>query len=387
MKYKVISIFPVMLLMLIVLVSCAGQNIESVQTAEDHIASNSAIQKKQNIKMETSITVAAIGDMLIHAPVYRDAQTEDGYDFTPMLHQVKQYLQAPTVTIANQETMIGGEALGLSTYPQFNSPFEVGDALKTVGVDAVTLANNHTLDRGEEAIQRAIEHWETIDMMYTGAYKDEEDQKHIRVQETEEGISLAYLSYTYGTNGIPTPAGKDYLVNRIDREKIAEDMEVAKEKADAVIVSLHFGTENERMPNEEQKELAQYTADLGADVIIGHHPHVLQPVEWLTGENGKQILVAYSLGNFLSSQQEYYQRIGGMLQFSIRKTSQGDDAQVTVEEPAFLPTFMSYTNFEDYQVLPMFDLTNKELSGASNAYEAIKSHLSQWMPELQFIEE
>lgn len=376
-----------MLLMLLVLVSCAGQNIESVQTAEDHIAYNSAIQKKQNIKMETSITVAAIGDMLIHEPVYRDAQTEGGYDFTPMLHQVKQYLQAPTVSIANQETMIGGEALGLSTYPQFNSPFEVGDALKAVGVDAVTLANNHTLDRGEEAIQRAIEHWETIDMMYTGAYKDEEDQKHIRVQETEEGISLAYLSYTYGTNGIPTPVGQDYLVNRIDREKIAEDMAVAKEKADAVIVSLHFGTENERMPNEEQKELAQYTADLGADVIIGHHPHVLQPVEWLTGENGKQTLVAYSLGNFLSSQQEYYQRIGGMLQFSIRKTSQGDDAQVTVEEPAFLPTFMSYTDFKDYQVLPMFDLTNKELAGASNAYEAIKAHLSQWMPELQFIEE
>lgn len=376
-----------MLLMLLVLVSCAGQNIESVQTAEDHIAYNSAIQKKQNIKMETSITVAAIGDMLIHEPVYRDAQTEGGYDFTPMLQQVKQYLQAPTVTIANQETMIGGEALGLSTYPQFNSPFEVGDALKAVGVDAVTLANNHTLDRGEEAIRRAIEHWETIDMMYTGAYKDEEDQKHIRVQETEEGISLAYLSYTYGTNGIPTPVGQDYLVNRIDREKIAEDMAVAKEKADAVIVSLHFGTENERMPNEEQKELAQYIADLGADVIIGHHPHVLQPVEWLTGKNGKQTLVAYSLGNFLSSQQEYYQRIGGMLQFSIRKTSQGDDAQVTVEEPAFLPTFMSYTDFKDYQVLPMFDLTNKELAGASNAYEAIKAHLSQWMPELQFIEE
>lgn len=387
MKYKVISIFPIMLLMLLVLVSCAGQNIESVQTAEDHIAYNSAIQKKQNIKMETSITVAAIGDMLIHEPVYRDAQTEGGYDFTPMLQQVKQYLQAPTVTIANQETMIGGEALGLSTYPQFNSPFEVGDALKAVGVDAVTLANNHTLDRGEEAIRRAIEHWETIDMMYTGAYKDEEDQKHIRVQETEEGISLAYLSYTYGTNGIPTPVGQDYLVNRIDREKIAEDMAVAKEKADAVIVSLHFGTENERMPNEEQKELAQYIADLGADVIIGHHPHVLQPVEWLTGKNGKQTLVAYSLGNFLSSQQEYYQRIGGMLQFSIRKTSQGDDAQVTVEEPAFLPTFMSYTDFKDYQVLPMFDLTNKELAGASNAYEAIKAHLSQWMPELQFIEE
>ncbi len=376
-----------MFVLSIVLAGCAaGTNIKLGQTAGDHWAINSTIIFKEHKKCETSVTVSAIGDMLIHAPVYEDARTEAGFDFTPMLQDVKQYLKESTITIANQETMIGGEALGLSSYPQFNSPFEVGDALKEVGVDVVTLSNNHTLDRGEEAILRAIEHWEAIDMMYTGAYKDEVDQQRVRVQETEEGISFAYLAYTYGTNGIPIPTGKDYLVNMIDREQIAADMAEAKDKADAIIVNLHFGTENERMPNQAQKELAQYVADLGADVIIGHHPHVLQPVEWLTGEDGKKTLVAYSLGNFLSSQKEYYQRIGGMLQFTIKKATKGDDVKVVVEEPAFLPTFVSYNGFSDYRVLPMFSLSNEELAGASQVYQEIKDHLSQWVPELKFIE-
>ncbi|MFD2627222.1 CapA family protein [Oceanobacillus kapialis] len=374
------------LFLLTIIGGCGANDTKIMQTAGEHQTYRSTIDAKKQIDWETSITVSAIGDMLIHAPVYRDAKTEDGYDFTPMLEKVKPYLQDATVTIANQETMIGGEELGLSSYPQFNSPFAVGDALKEAGVDVVTLANNHTLDRGEVAVQRAISHWEAIDMMYTGAYKSEADQERIRVQETEAGISLAYLSYTYGTNGIPTPSGKDYLVNRIDREQIAGDMAKAKDMADAVIVSLHFGTENERMPNVEQKDLAQYVSDLGANVIIGHHPHVLQPLEWLTGEHGNKTLVAYSLGNFLSSQKEYYQRIGGMLQFTLTKTGQGDNVEVTVEAPTFLPTYMSYDNYADYQVLPLFNLPNGELAGATKEYRDIKAHLSQWMPELRFIE-
>lgn len=374
------------LFLLMIIGGCGANDTKTMQTAGEHQTYRSTIDAKKQIDWETSITVSAIGDMLIHAPVYRDAKTEDGYDFTPMLEKVKPYLQDATVTIANQETMIGGEELGLSSYPQFNSPFAVGDALKEAGVDVVTLANNHTLDRGEVAVQRAISHWEAIDMMYTGAYKSEADQERIRVQETEAGISLAYLSYTYGTNGIPTPSGKDYLVNRIDREQIAGDMAKAKDMADAVIVSLHFGTENERMPNAEQKDLAQYVSDLGANVIIGHHPHVLQPLEWLTGEHGNKTLVAYSLGNFLSSQKEYYQRIGGMLQFTLTKTGQGDNVEVTIEAPTFLPTYMSYDNYADYQVLPLFNLPNGELAGATKEYRDIKAHLSQWMPELRFIE-
>src|SRR5690606_20321550 len=231
---------------------------------------------------------------LIHNSVYNDAKVNQGYDFKPMLERVKPFLSDATISIANQETMIGGVELGLSSYPTFNSPTEVGDALKWAGIDVVSLANNHTLDRGEEAIQRAIKHWETIDMMYTGSYKDSQDRDQLRIYETEEGISVAFLSYTYGTNGIPVPVGRDYLVNLIDQELMAQDIQNAKEKADVVILSLHIGNEYERMPNQLQKDLVQFVADQGAYVVLGHHPHVLQPIDWVTGENGNRTLVVYS---------------------------------------------------------------------------------------------
>jgi poly-gamma-glutamate capsule biosynthesis protein CapA/YwtB (metallophosphatase superfamily) len=379
------------LLVCFLLVACntGPQNSES---EEERIAAshpNKVIgpkEQKEPIEFKQEVTISAIGDMLIHNSVYNDAKVDEGYDFKPMLEQVKPYLSDTTISIANQETMIGGVDLGLSSYPSFNSPTEVGDALKWAGVNVVTIANNHTLDRGEEAIQRAIEHWETIDMMYTGAYKNDEDSENIRVLETEEGISVAFLSYTYGTNGIPVPNGKDYLVNLIDQELIASEINEAKELADAVVLSLHFGNEYERLPNQAQKDLVQFVADQGVDVVIGHHPHVLQPMEWVTGESGNKTLVAYSLGNFLSGQDEFYRRIGGIMKFSISKTVKDGETTIDVHTPQFLPTFVKYENWEDFEVLPMFQLTNDQLPNAQQHYEEIKAHMSQWMPDLTFME-
>jgi poly-gamma-glutamate capsule biosynthesis protein CapA/YwtB (metallophosphatase superfamily) len=345
-------------------------------------------EPKEPIRIQQEITIAAIGDMLIHSSVYNDARDESGgYDFKPMLERVKPFLSDATISIANQETMIGGTALGLSSYPTFNSPTEVGDALKWAGIDVVSLANNHTLDRGEKAIQQAIKHWETIDMMYTGAYKNEKDQETTRIYKTEEGISVAFLSYTYGTNGIPVPTGGNYLVNLIDLKKIATDIEEAQEEADAVVVSLHFGNEYERMPNQAQMDLVQFVANQGADVVIGHHPHVLQPVDWVTGEKGNKTLVIYSLGNFLSGQDEYFRQVGGVMKFSITKTIENGDTAITVHTPEFLPTYVKYENWRDYEVIPMYQLTNADLPNANQKYKEIKAHMSQWIPDLEFIED
>src|SRR5690606_16862438 len=184
------------------------------------------------------------------------------FHFDDMFQAVKPYLEKPDITFANQESMIGGKELGLSTYPTFNSPFEIGDTLKRVGVDVVSMANNHTLDRGEKAILNAIQHWNKIGMLYVGAYASEEDKAKIRTIE-KNGITFSFLAYTYGTNGIPVPKDKPYLVNLIDKEKIEADIQQAKELSDVVVVSLHFGNEYERMPNESQKELAQFIADAG----------------------------------------------------------------------------------------------------------------------------
>ncbi|MGM8212474.1 CapA family protein [Virgibacillus sp. W0430] len=347
--------------------------------AEEEMAVDEPITKE--------ITVSAIGDMLIHKRVYDDAEVANGYDFIPMLQEVEKYLNDSTITVANQETMIGGIDFGLSTYPAFNSPQEVGDALKEVGVNVVSLANNHTLDRGEDVIQSAIAHWETIDMMYVGAYKDEQDRNTVRIYHTEEDISVAFLAYTYGTNGIPIPEGKDFLVNLIDKEIMRADIENAQEKADVVILSLHFGNEYERFPSEEQKELVQFAADNGVHAVLGHHPHVLQPLEWVEGDNGNQTLVAYSLGNFLSGQDKLYRQIGGVLKFTIEQTIDGEEKTVQLKSPAFLPTYVYNENDTNYRVLPMFQVTNNELPDAANHYNEIKTHMSQWLPELEFIEE
>ncbi len=334
------------------------------------------------------ISIGAIGDLLIHNRVYEDAATEDGYDFTPMFEPVTSYLQGPTITIANQETVIGGEDIGLSSYPRFNSPYALADAIQQSGVDLVTMANNHILDRGETAIQNAIRYYEKIGMEYTGSFKSREDRNQIRVIETDEGISVAFLSYTYGTNGIPTPAGKDYLVNRMDWEQIKQDVQKAEKLADVTVLSYHFGSEYERFASSEQKQLAQYAANMGVEVVIGHHPHVLQPLEWLEGKDGNQTLVAYSLGNFLSGQNTLYRRIGGMLQFSIEKDLQ--DQHVKVHSPAFLPTFVDYQikngRMTGFKVLPLHKVSESQLSHVNKHQNEIKEHLSRRLSELQFLD-
>lgn len=358
---------------------------KNVKLEKPHSEIKNSLEKKE-FEETKEITVSAIGDILIHDRVYNDAKVEEGYDFSPMLSSVKKYLNDTTITFANQETMIGGVELGLSTYPTFNSPSEVGDALKNAGVNVVSLANNHTLDRGEDVIQSALRHWEAIDMMYVGSYKDEADKNQHRIIETAEGISVLFLAYTYGTNGIPVPKGKEHLVNLIDKDAIAKDIEEANEEADVTIISLHFGNEYERMPSEEQKDLVQFVADKGVDVVLGTHPHVLQPVEWVTGENGNETLVTYSLGNFLSGQDELYRQIGGVLKFTIQKTTRDSEEKISIHSPKFLLTYNASESEQNYRVLPMSDVTEDILPNVREHELEMKDHLSQWMPELEFIE-
>jgi len=378
----------------LLLASCSANKLSLEDTLDKHAKSEDATKDHSKImsnlpKKElptAEITVSAVGDILIHERVYKDAKVENGYDFRPMLESVSRYMDKTDISFANQETMIGGTEIGLSTYPVFNSPHEVGDVLKEAGVNIVSIANNHTLDRGEEAIRHAIGHWDRIGMAYVGAYRSESDRDRVRVMETDAGIAVAFLAYTYGTNGIPVPDGKDYLVNLIDKETIALEIEKAKKEADAIIISLHFGNEYERMPSKEQKGLVQFAADEGVDVVLGTHPHVLQPVEWVEGKNGNQTLVAYSLGNFLSGQAGLYRQIGGILTFKIKKQAMKGEEKIWIHSPQFLITYNASENERNYRVLPMSEVTDAELSNARKIEGEIEEHMSQWMPELQFID-
>lgn len=334
----------------------------------------------------TSAKLVAIGDILIHQPVYTDAKkADDTYDFTNMFEKVKPILESADIAVANQETMIGGTELGLSGYPNFNSPYEIGDALKYAGIDVVTIANNHTLDKGEKAILNAIDYWNRIEIPYTGAFKSAEDRDTIRTV-TKNDITFSFLSYSYGTNGMPIPEGKPYLINLIDLPLIEQDVKKAKELSDVVVVSMHWGNEYEKIPNDTQINLANELSRMGVDIIIGHHPHVLQPVDWIERPDGTRTFVMYSLGNFLSSQEGLDKMTGGIGGIEITKVVESDKTVIQLEHPSFVPTYGYYKNKRDYQVIPMHLLTDSYLPGYQLHYENTQKHLNAWTNELTFSE-
>ncbi|MED4015223.1 CapA family protein [Sutcliffiella cohnii] len=330
----------------------------------------------------TEVTLSAVGDLLIHDSVYHTAETADGYDFKPMINPVKQFLMETDISIANQETIIGGTEIGLSNYPSFNSPFEVADALLDAGIDIVSIANNHTLDRGERAIMNAIGHYEKIGMQYTGGYKDEEDRDTLRTI-TKNGLVFSFLSYTYGTNGIPIPQGKDYLVNLIERDRIERDIAHARKHSDIVVVSMHWGVEYVLYPNQEQESLAQFLADAGADIVIGHHPHVLQPMQFIEKKDGGKMFVVYSLGNFLSAQVGNYKDIGGIVQLRIAKTIDKDGSHVNIEVDQFIPTYVSQLRSAKYHIVPLANAGDYGFSNASAKTNEMMDHMFQWINDEQ----
>lgn len=323
-------------------------------------------------------SLSAVGDILIHGTVYNSAKTDDGYDFDPMFGKVKPYLEKSDITVANSESIIGGAGIGLSSYPSFNSPFEVGDALKNAGVDVVAMANNHTLDRGISAIENAASHWDAIGMMRTGSYLSEEERDQIPIM-TVNDITFSFLSYTYGTNGIPTPAGKDYLVNRIDKELIKSDLQHAASHSEVVVLNLHFGDEYQPLPNNYQKDIAHFAAENGADIILGHHPHVLQPPAWIETSDGRQVFVIYSLGNFLSGQNEIPRQIGTIFSIEVEKKIGPDSSELTLKNPSFTNTFVKNKDYSWFEI-DLLKNVHPDLN------EEVKSHLSTWINDLEFIE-
>jgi len=330
------------------------------------------------LNLEYSASLSAVGDILIHERVYLDAKNENSYDFNPMLEKVTPFLEQADLTIANSESIVGGSEIGLSTYPAFNSPYEIGSALKNSGVDIVTLANNHTLDRGRSAIENAIHYWDQIGMVHTGSYLSNDERAEVTLV-TRNNITFSFLSYTYGTNGIPTPGGMDYLVNRIDPLVIQQDLKHAREVSDVVVLSLHFGQEYQNMPNAEQIELAHFSADNGADIILGHHPHVLQPTEWIDAADGRKAFVVYSLGNFFSGQDGLDRQIGAILHLDIVKKVTVDSTTISLQNPAFTTTFVKSSNAKNYE-MDLLKNVDKNLN------DATKTHLSTWIKDLEFIE-
>ena len=258
-------------------------------------------EKKTEIKKEPEIktsklSLIMVGDALLHSSLYRDGYNNGTYNFTSQLELIKPIVQNYDLAFYNQESILGGTELGLSDYPTFNSPKEFGDAMIDAGFNLVSLANNHTLDRGEKAVISSCNYWKTKDVLTAGSYTSNEEANEIKIKE-KNGIKYTLLAYTYGTNGIPVPQGKDYLVNIYSDEKVKNDIEKVRDKVDVLLVSMHWGNEYQTEPTAEQKRQAEYLSSLGVDIIIGTHPHIIEPITYIN-----DTLVIYSLGNFISAQ-------------------------------------------------------------------------------------
>ena len=318
----------------------------------------SPIDKKSVDRDSTSyVTISFVGDLMCHSPQFLLAQiSKDSFDFKPVFREVKKYLTKADLTIGNLETTISGKGSRYSGYPLFNSPSEYLEALKDAGFDILLTANNHSLDRGKKGVLRTIEMIKNNGMESIGSYYSQKDLDSIRVFDIK-GIKIAILPYTYGLNGNYIAKNEKYLVNVIDTALIKQDIVNARnQNAEVVLVYFHFGNEYQRKPNSYQKEVVKRAIEYGADLIIGSHPHVIQPVEYFNSTKNRisSGLIAYSLGNFISNQRWRYSDAGVILNLTITKNILTSNVKLT--NTTFIPTWVfkgKVENKDQFIILPI----------------------------------
>lgn len=308
------------------------------------------------------LILAATGDIMIHSPQIISAyrKNEGRYDFYENYFYVEPHFKKADFVVGNLETTLAGKEFGgYSGYPLFNSPPELAAVLKKSGFDLLSTANNHTLDRGPAGVINTINHIEEAGLDFVGTARNKKEREKVYLL-SRNGIKTAFLAYTYGTNGLPVPSGKEYLINLIDEQLISEDIFRAKNTytADIVVVCMHWGNEYQRAPSDRQRELAEMLIDSGADIIIGNHPHVIQPAEVMETEKGSG-LVFYSLGNFISNQRDRYCDTGMIAFIKIRFEPETNTYSISLfeTEPTWVHKFRSEGRWK-YRILPVREVLN-----------------------------
>ncbi len=306
-----------------------ADQIADRENAED-IGQNGLVENiSENV---AEISLIMVGDILLHTPVEESALQADGsYNFDAVFSNVKEEIQAADLALVNQEVIIGGEELGISGYPAFNAPYAVGDALVDAGFDVICHGTNHALDKGAKGLTNCLAFWEKNypEVAVVGINGSEEEQEEIYIYE-QDGVKLAILNYTYGTNGIPLPADMPYAVDMLEQERVIADIQKAEEIADFTIVCPHWGTEYELGVSGQQEKWTQIFLENGVDLVLGTHPHVIEPIEWVKDEEtGQEMLVYYSLGNFVNwtsgtGAGVANRMVGGMAQVTIGRDEAGE---------------------------------------------------------------
>ncbi len=398
-KLKVGRILIALTILIIVIVGgCLLVNKLTSNNTNNNVIAGDKNKPKEEEEKTYKLSMVMVGDNLIHSSIYNEANRNanyDGYDFKPMITMIKDKVKGYDLAYYNQETILGGSEIGLSDYPTFNSPYEAGDAMLDAGFNMVSLATNHTIDRGEKAVLNSCEYWKSkTDVLTAGSYCSEEERNEIKVMEKND-ITYTMLNYTYGTNGIAIPEGKDYLVNvwpmdynadygegyEAFKETVKKDVERVRDKVDVLIVAMHWGVEYTHTPTKYQKDAAEFLASLGVDIVIGTHPHVVQPVEWID-----DTIVFYSLGNFISAQEQsdnYNKMVGLMSSLDITKTVKGDDVDIKIDNINNELIFTYYQGYRNFKVIPFSEINSTYLptyESVYNEYSEVVKMYDETMP-------
>ena len=337
-------------------------NTSSVETGTGTGKERESLEPIDNtsVNRETRLRFLAAGDNIMHSNMIDDAKERagnNGYNFKDMYKYIENDIKAADIALINVETPIAGDEFAYTGYPNFNTPKENGIALVDIGFDIINIANNHMVDKWEQGYINHINFWESQDVLLIGGFKDEDDFESVRIYN-RNGISIAFLSYTYSTNGMFLPAESKMIIPWIDAKVMERQIKAARPQADLLFVVLHWGVEDRFAPTAEQRNLVQMMVDNGVDVVIGMHPHVLQETNWVDKPDGGKALVAYSIGNFISSMLYGRNMIGAMLGFDIVKTEdENGKAKVWIENAEMIPVMTHFNSsrkglqvykFEDY---------------------------------------
>lgn len=308
------------------------------------------------IKKTYEVSLISVGDIMAHDLNLNAARTEEGYDFSPQFQYVSDKIQSKDFAIGNFETVMAGQDKRYSGRNMiFNSPDSLGQAIKDAGFDIMTTANNHALDRGYYGIKRTLDVFDTLGVMATGTNRNEEESQEILTFE-KENISFALLSYSFSTNGWPMPEEHPHALNMMEEEKILKDIERARNlEVDFVMVAVHWGLEYHLEENHHQRDLAEKMMYVGADIILGTHPHVIQPFEHvemvdISGDK-KDKFIIYSQGNFVSGQRTYPRAIGMYINFNFKQEALN---AAYVDSVSVMPTYVKSEN-QDLAILSTGD--------------------------------
>lgn len=405
-----IPIYAIVLILLMIIAIVIGYNIEKNKNENTKIsAQENTLQneeKQENIEKKEEVYKASmimVGDNLIHSSIYKEANRNanyNGYDFKPMIELIKPIVSRYDIKYYNQETILGGAEIGVSDYPTFNSPYEAGDAMIDAGFNLVSLATNHTIDRGKKAVLNSREYWNKQEnVLAVGSYASEEERNEVKIAEINN-IKYTMLNYTYGTNGIPVPTGAEYLVNvwptdlsindpkrdkkyQAYKEQVKQDIEKVKDKVDVVIVAMHWGVEYTNTPTAYEIDAAEFLADQGVNIVIGTHPHVVQPVTWID-----DTLVIYSLGNFISAQTQdmnYNKMVGLMTSLEITKMIKNDETIISIGNVSNELIYTYYKSYRNFKVIPFSQMNSTYLSNYKNIYERYKKVIQMYDEDMYVV--